>query len=414
MPYPVAACRPKGYPVQEINLPRYLVSGTTTLFEDFETAGDWTTYSGAGTCAADTTNVKTGAQSLAITPATGTVYAVQKTISAVVTPHCEAWAFISDVAKVSLIEVFFSARADYNTYVKYQFAANQLVTGWNHLILKGAVEDIGGGASWSSTMIRLMLRVTAVAGQDVTVSFDNLRSGLVTSPAILLTFDDGYTAEYVSAYAYTKTWGRGTIYVVSDNIGTGGTNLTLAQCQEIYAGGWDIANHTDAHVDLSDSTQGQCETALDDCRDWLIANAMPRAALHVAYPWGRRNATSDAAMTAQGMLTGRLADRINAQRGFQFYPYAIPENQPLFQIPLYDCYPPRSLATVEAHVDQAISYGSVLCLLFHAIGEAGQWSVADFQALVDYISAHNVPLITISDLYSLLSSSVNIPIGTAT
>ena len=63
----------------------------------------------------------------------------------------------------------------------------------------------------------------------------------------------------------------------------------------------------------------------------------------------------------------------------------------------------QSLATVEGYIDTAITRGDLLILTFHEVGAAGQMTVADFQALIDYIvtKKNQISAVTFDEIYRL-------------
>lgn len=73
--------------------------------------------------------------------------------------------------------------------------------------------------------------------------------------AYSFTFDDSYDTQYTVAYPVFQSKGyRGGIAVITNTIDSGGSYMTGAHLDALYAAGWSIFNHTVAHVD--DGTGG--------------------------------------------------------------------------------------------------------------------------------------------------------------
>ncbi|WP_438748429.1 polysaccharide deacetylase family protein [Pararhizobium sp. O133] len=106
---------------------------------------------------------------------------------------------------------------------------------------------VSGGESLANLMTTIRARIDSDSGDGVAM-FDGLVLGAKDRPRIVLGFDDGFVSQYATAYPYMASKGMvGTIYAVQDLNGTA-NYMTLANAQEMYAAGWDIANHTKAHL----------------------------------------------------------------------------------------------------------------------------------------------------------------------
>lgn len=216
--------------------------------------------------------------------------------------------------------------------------------------------------------------------------------------AIAIALDDGLTSLYSEAFDYMNSKGlKGTSYVYTSSIGDGGF-VTWAQLQEMDAAGWDIANHSSTHANFTSLTQGEIETELSTAESALDTQGLTRASNHVAYPFGARDADSDAAMDATGMLTGRLAT------GDSFDLSSPPD---LKQIPTFVIDAATSLETAKLYLDAVVANGKGGVFLLHdlvAAGAAGtQWLISDFQAWIDYLVSRNYTVKTISELYEVIT-----------
>jgi peptidoglycan/xylan/chitin deacetylase (PgdA/CDA1 family) len=227
----------------------------------------------------------------------------------------------------------------------------------------------------------------------------NLNSAI---PAILIQFDDGYSSVYTEAYRYMVARNmRATCAIISaaGYIGAGGY-MTTAQLQEMYAAGWDMANHTSYGSALTNLLEAEIETKLTECRDYLDGLGLTRASRHVTYPYGATNAAVFTAMSNTAMLSGR-----DGHEEKLTVPNMVWNLLPSYTVPNTD-----SLATVKAYVDAVVASGTVATILFHKITTTGaganEYSIADFRALIDYLYTQRVVTLTVSELYALRSGSI--------
>jgi peptidoglycan/xylan/chitin deacetylase (PgdA/CDA1 family) len=189
---------------------------------------------------------------------------------------------------------------------------------------------------------------------------------------------------------------KGTAYIITGQTDQAGY-MTQAHLLEMDAAGWSIANHTRDHTDLVNASQAQAEAALTNGGDDLISYGVPNAARHVAYPNGSRDAESDAAMTATGMLTGRLYSGNNFDH----------TAATLYQLGTFGPTNTTTLGDIQGRVNDAVANGTVCIIGFHAIVEtpsvSTEWSIANFQALIDWLVAQNIPCLTIGQIYDLIT-----------
>lgn len=256
------------------------------------------------------------------------------------------------------------------------------------------------GEVWdNTTMIRISTQVIANTDSTAIVSLDSIYTDQISLPRCLITFDDGWRGPVDYAYPYMKARGiKGTYYVCTDWIGDE-NKPTVAELTAMQNDGWDISSHAVEHEPLSSFTLAQQREKLLTAQNWLRANGFTRGAYHLGYPDGACNADTFAAMRELGILTGRIATG-----GYQYYP---PDD--LFQI--RGTASPGStttLATIKSVIDKAISTEGTLVLYFHdlaeTVTETNQWSVANFQATIDYIVAKKLECVTITEWYNGLTN----------
>jgi peptidoglycan/xylan/chitin deacetylase (PgdA/CDA1 family) len=215
----------------------------------------------------------------------------------------------------------------------------------------------------------------------------------VTTPAVIFTFDDGGETLYDEAFSYMSGYNmKGVGYLCKDFIGGVGI-VTLSEMAEMYSAGWDMANHSVSHTNFTTLTQAQIEAELLNNATYLENNGFPRAARHVAYPFGDYDADTLAAMSATDMLTGR-----NVLSGLLPFPLT-----DAYELTCFNCHNTITLAQAITQIDNTISQNKVIIFLLHNITAspgADDWSISKFQSLIDYVSTADISVITMSEYYN--------------
>ena len=394
-------------------LPQNFALTGVTLLEGFENIANWTVT--GGTKEANTTQFKTGTQSLKLTVDSGsTNVEATKNISILLLPYktLGLWVYCHDTSPNTTIASIYIYITSLTNWTKYFYIADsEFKHGWNLLRFSKVSFSNSSGDSWGSTMVRLRVKVNARTDQMPVVSFDSFEGGFLGLPKVCLTFDDIDATAYSEGYTYMNTKGlKGTFYAIQNRADTAG-NMTTEQLNTAYAAGWAIANHTSDHTWLDTlATQPEIEAKISDCDDWLIANGWTRSAYHLAYPGGNYNDLVLAAVANLGMKTARSIIRRK-----QSMPY---EN--IYTINCFSLINTDTLATVKSWISQAVS-AEVTCFInFHKItaGAATQveWSIANFQGLIDWLVEKKYDVLTIDEWYEGLTNPRyrSLPLGRAT
>lgn len=388
----------------------YAVSNGT-LLEDFETLGDWTKSLGSGTpsgtLSLDSTNVKTGTSSLNVSATNGGI-AATKTVSlnAIKSGVWGFWVYVPDTTNLATITIYISSTTDLSKNFAIARDVSKIRNGWNFLSIDRNSWSNTGTDAWTNTMVRLRVRVDSIANQTTAASFDSLYTNIYARPKVLIIMDDGRTSAYTQAYAYMKTYQMvGTVGVNSANVGTAGW-ATLAQLQEMYAAGWDMANHSADHPHLTTQRSEQQLTEMTLVTNYLQANGfnLARGGRHFIYPYGEYDSNALANIPTAGFYTARSIITEN-----QATIMGIDNTKLLYAKELSQSI---SITTAKAYVDNAIATGSTCILFAHLIvttpGVSTEWPIADFHTLVDYVAhyrdANILDVMTISQWYNGLST----------
>jgi hypothetical protein len=188
---------------KSITLPKNLLSVQHTLMEDFENAADWSAH-----CANDTTNFRTGTQSVMFTTDVGGNNSADKTglsldFSAMAGDGViRVYIYVVDTTKVSNISFNFGNDAGaWTNFYKRQVNASALVNGWNAINCIPTDFTPTASPSWATSIKRIRIAVAAVSGQTAIVSWDSLYVGNSGKAAIAITFDDIWETCYTQGFS---------------------------------------------------------------------------------------------------------------------------------------------------------------------------------------------------------------------
>lgn len=390
-----------GFP--KITLPQNLLNGDPVALEAFDSATGWTPTKCAVT--EDTTNKVEGTAALKIAMEAAETNHNITASRAIATSGSAAVRIAFRNPPTGVVLTQGGIYMGVGGWTKYRFVAfNSNHKYWNRYQYIPADWSNSGGCTWSDTATLLQINPKSAAGEGPELWVDQFEKlPALPTPAVLLTIDDGNESAYSKAFAYCQARGiNATLYMISGDIGGAG-KVSAEQLTVMHNNGWDIGNHSTSATDLTTLTQEQAQTALAGCKTALDALGLSRSSAHVAYPSGGYNDTVRAAMTAEGMLTGRTVHLAPSPTLPLIDPYTIETKVVKADV---------SLATAKGYIDTAISHGTICSLLFHDIVDADvddyEWSTANFQALIDYIIAQQITPLTISQLYALQSGAVTV------
>jgi len=387
-------------------LPQNYISKEGAVFESFQTTGEWVTNVGGmgdGTVIADIDHVIEGAQSIKVTPSVaGGAVSIAKVISSRLFHEDRNFALDvylhTDPVEYGSIWVYISASSTLGSYMYQQInvSAHNLRRGWNRIPIK-AQDWVNTATSWDVNMIKLALRFTGAAGKTPSISFGSIKLGYTGKPKCLIMFDAGYDTGYSEGVVYAQSKGiKGTIYTYPEAIDVAG-RITTAQLADSYAKGWAVGNYPigwlDAGVTASQST---AQAELERVRDAINAMGYTRASSHVAYPLGAYTDSTDLAMSASGMKTGRAGDNR------QYLPLYTP-----YRLGRYSMGSTITMATARGYLTTAKKLGIPVSFLFHtltATPTGNDWSIANFRELINTAIAMGFDFQTIDEFYEGLTN----------
>lgn len=263
------------------------------------------------------------------------------------------------------------------------------LTSWADQAVKDTVTFHGG---YSYTTVG----GTGDAGRDHLVSTHSWtitdNGNTFDNGKILIVNDDANVGIYNNAFPVCTSEGIvGTVYVISDLVGTSGV-MTWENLQTMQAAGHDIQCHSKTHTNETTLSQVQLEAELDAVTSAFTTNSLPAPAHH-AYPFGAFNANVKT-WVAGKRSTGRTTLASSTYK-------KMTTGGDKFEIPCHTC-DNYTNAAIKALIDDTLVDNTGQVLLFHNIGVTGYKSTADFTEIVQYAKAQGVDIITMSDLFALL------------
>jgi peptidoglycan/xylan/chitin deacetylase (PgdA/CDA1 family) len=384
--------------------PQNLLTSLGSEYEGFDTFAQWTQTS--GTIANDAVNFRTGTASLKLTTGVGTSASATKTISTNfgTAPNMRISFYLAETYNdLSNVQIRFTSQSSFAT-VKYASPGRGtgFHSGWNTVdIYPSDWQDIGG-ESWANTMIRLRVQVIPISGKTANVSLDSLVRDTTGYPAVIISFDDGFSDAYTKAFPNMQSRKvKGTAFIITDIIG-GGSNVSAVQLQEMFAAGWTIGNHTSDHTSLSGVTEATQETKIGDAKTVLTGLGITTGD-HLALPYGSWDENTLTACRNLGIKTNRTVQEVA-------YPLVNSD-----QLLLESSHVPintTTLATMEAWVDEAKTKNTPVWFQFHQIVDSPsstyQWSTTNFQSLLDYMLSQGVRSLTADEFYRLNSGPITV------
>lgn len=282
-------------------------------------------------------------------------------------------------------------------------------------------EATATGAPTRSAINSIWLRVNDAHGAAVTVEFGGIE--LVPEPpngVVSFSFDDSRLTHYSQARVKLSQYRfPATEYVIADVVGNpSGITLpgvpapyymNLAQLKELQEyHGWEIASHAFQVANHNmpngddDLTAGTLEAEMQNVKNWLAVNGF-RGLHHYALPKGRHNQmvydlarryfrscrTTFSSASGAGWIKHESYPPTDRNKLVVFYVYGT-----------------TTLAQMEAAVDSAFANKEWLIFVHHDLVTTPdtvnyndtQAKLADFNSLVDYVSAKGIAVRTVGDV----------------
>ena len=272
------------------------------------------------------------------------------------------------------------------TYTYQDIATVPVATNWSSTSIDFTVpantQDI--------TVFHLIEGRGVLTIDNVSVKAKNVASGIFTTGAVSLRFDDGWLSQYQNAVSKLNSVGlKGTFYIVSRRLADQGNTdfVSTDQVRDLYRAGHEIGAHTRTHSFLTQLTGVQQQSEIQGSRQDLLQLNVG-AINSFAYPFGDYNDAAlqmvkSAGFTSAAATIGGLIGPTDDP--YQLRRFSVEVNVPISQI--------------KQQIDQALANQQWLVLTFHRVDDSGeQYSVtpATFNQIVDYLVQKNVSVVTVS------------------
>jgi hypothetical protein len=234
--------------------------------------------------------------------------------------------------------------------------------------------------------------------------FDALYYNAKGRPTVVLTFDDVRTETYDTAFPLMQARGlKGTCYVPSAEVGAT-DKMTLAELQELYAAGWDMAcDSTDDSPFTGMASTAAALTDVQTVRTYLETNSMPRAKNHFCWPNGTWSEAIAAAFEGDGFLSARTTVTQSFYDRFGLGGIAM-------TVPSQGSGSAVASSVHTARLTEALLRGTTQFFHFHDIKDspsAGGWQTSKFVTFLDEIEtardAGELVVMTVSEWYARAS-----------
>lgn len=371
----------------------------------WETGDGWGKSSGDGSAVEDDViNYRSGRQSLKLKAVTSECWADKIQPANLLNKYLVLDVYVYDVTKLRSIGLVMGTGLNWESYFGYSVSASALKNGWNSITLVpsafyrlGAVPPAYSGLAGIK---RWRIKVEAVEGHEAAVSFDRLQavSNVLERGLVTITFDDGFASVYAEAKLRMDKYGfPGVAYVITDLVGAPG-RMSIQQLKDLQAAGWDIASHTKTHAylvgDKPDADQIRGE--LEGSKRWLAVYGFQRGAQHFSSPGGEFNSK----------ILDEIKKHFVSHRTIMEEKESYPPADP-YMLKARNIINTTPVAHVQKWVDEAAANKEWLILIFHNVNEPAdiETKIAPqtFQAIIDYIAAADVDVVTMSDVINQTS-----------
>lgn len=238
---------------------------------------------------------------------------------------------------------------------------------------------------------------SAAKSATVTLGSTPAPTGKFTEGMVSLTFDDAWESQYFNALPILQAAGlKATFYLTTLPIEQGWSLfMTPAAVLDIAAKGHEIAGHTLLHPDLNTISIDSVRTEVTVSKTYL-QTLTGKTVTSFAYPYGN---STPAIQTLLEQVGYTSATTVN-------YSQQVLTTTPKYTMNRMCVEPLNTVAVFKAQIDAAIANKTWFILCFHDVKTGGDnisITPADFQAIVDYIKAKAVKVVTVAQGRALMA-----------
>lgn len=186
------------------------------------------------------------------------------------------------------------------------------------------------------------LEANEFTAMDLDEALDAMETGKVPKRPVVITFDDGYSDNYTSAFPSLKNHGlKATFFVITDGVDDG-YYMSSEMLKEMQSNGMSIQNHTANHLELDKLSREDAYDTIKRGQDFL-RNNIGSDANYLCYPVGKYNSETieiekelgiKAATTTQGGISS-IGDGLYQLKRVRIYPMGIESFSSIFSEYIY-------------------------------------------------------------------------------
>jgi len=374
----------------------------------FQAGHGWATNAGGSANLNDTTDFVFGSQSASITT-DGAATAKTLKLVGFTAANAATWSpviaiKVDDQTHLAAMQLYLGDTNLANHY-KWEFksttTAKWVTSGdWVVIVLAWGDATVVGAPSRAAITDGQFRAVDDAAG-TVTMHCNLLgfipEQTVYPNGVVSFSFDDAYSSQYTDARAILDLYGfSATAFVILEYLGVGG-RLTLAQCKALRDfSRWSICGHATTGAvhaaRFTSLTAAQLDVEFQALKRWCADNGFDGRV--AAYPGGEYNATV-LEKTAEYFLGARTV--------FQAVDTLPPSNAVKLRTAGY-LTSATLPATITAAIDAAYAGKNWLHIVGHSIvavpAVSTDYSIANFQTIVDYAATKGIAVATIGDVLS--------------
>lgn len=173
-------------------------------------------------------------------------------------------------------------------------------------------------------------------------ALEAMETGKVPKRPVVITFDDGYSDNYINAFPSLKNHGlKATFFVITDGVDDG-YYMSSDMLKEMYQAGMSIENHTANHLELDKLSREDAYDSIKRGQDFL-RNVIGSDGNYLCYPVGKYSDETieiakelgiKAATTTQGGISS-IGDGLYQLKRVRIYPMNIESFASIFSEYIY-------------------------------------------------------------------------------
>lgn len=215
---------------------------------------------------------------------------------------------------------------------------------------------------------------------------------------VTICFDDGYLSTFKVAYPILKEYQySATVFVIPKAVGEEGY-MNLNHLRILQNNGWEIGSHTYSHPDLTTLSPNELEKELKNSKEWLEQRGFK--VYSFAYPYGAYSEKVIEKVKKYYSLA-RIGEGIfNELPSKNNIPLAQEE---IYKIKALDVNSPwiKNIQDLKSIIDQAKLERKWLVLIFHRVGEEGEFNVTPefLKAAVEYLKTSGFKGVNFNEIF---------------